>query len=369
MLYTSGTDVEEEIDPLLDPNRVFICDGKLGYYDCGPSFLVYPDVPKIRGVANLYDRTTPFSLPLQGKKKHGNSFVYESIIILWIKAWMSTYNSSGEGFESPSVAVELFFANIDFILPLSLKSLALRLAIPDVSYVGEETINMTIPSVLDSCHIETFLLFMDVLAYGSMRFAIKNHMVVLSSSKNQRIPICDETAEFLIGLLALLHPSQVALLIDRFITTLFIAEHDDGEILRKDFSSGQMRVEHYFGKVQPSPVEESSAPSEIVRANCSRKIRLRIISKLSQIPSFCSINYPLKYPMMGRRSASIHASWTHQLLDRVDDGLSCPYNDDVDRLPRSHWLAELLVHEVRDIFCFRTIFHFISYSICVTCRL
>jgi len=46
---------------------------------------------------------------------------------------------------------------------------------------------------------------------------------------------------------------------------------------------------------------------------------------------------------MDRRRNLIPASWTHQNLDDYDEFMSCPYSDGYDRLPRSHWLAEILL--------------------------
>lgn len=193
------------------------------------------------------------------------------------------------------------------------------------------------------------MLFMDVLAFGAMRNTMENYQIVLNSALGTSFPICDQSIDFLIGLLAIVHPSQISLLIERYITTLFIAEHDDLEVVDPDMSSGWRRLLKNFGKDTPQRVSAESSSGRIIRANCSRRLRLRAVEKLSMIPGFVAINYPLAYPSTGRRRNLIPASWTHQNLDDYDEYMSCPYSDGFDRLPRSHWLAEILVSNTLSI--------------------
>jgi len=211
---------------------------------------------------------------------------------LWIKAWQqATEPSKYERSNVAASSLPSFFSNIGFLLPLCLKSLTLRLACPDSvgDSLGESTKELTIPSTLDEGHMQVLLPFMDVLAFGAMRNTMKNYQVVLNSALGTSLPICDQSIDFLVGLLSIIHPSQISLLIERYITTLFIAEHDDSEIVDPDMSSGWRRLLKHFGKDIPQRVSADSSSGRIIRANCSRRLRLRAVEKLSMIPGFVAI--------------------------------------------------------------------------------
>ena len=330
----------------------FACEGRLGYRPCGIPFFKYPGPVKIRNVSKLLDRSMPFTVKLEGldeyeTKPYGHSYVYECIIVLWINSWQRNVNGSQQKHDSiESASMFGFFANIDLLLPLCLKSLTLRIATPDI-VDATENIEVTVPSLLDAKHIEVFLLLMDVLAFGSMRSALKNYENTLNSKIGNCIPICDEVCDFLTGISSIIHFSQSALLIERYLTTLYIAEFDGKESLRFDtsVSTGWRRFLNHFGNRKPIPISADMNISKIRRAHCSRRLRLRTVEKLATIPAFVAINFPLQYPIRGKRQKPLHSSWTHQVLDADDDGISCPFEDGFDRLPRSHWLAEILVYE------------------------
>ena len=347
--------MDDEDETLINAKKLSVfCDNRVGYRPCDIPFFSYPGPSKIRGIFTVLGNAMPFSLSIDGLSErsqieNGNTYVYECIFSLWINAWQDHKIPSRRHLSGTNtVSIHSFFSNIDFLLPLSLKSLTLRLSTSSVGNMSED-IEVSVPFILDANHIKVLLLLMDVLAFGALRYSIKNHQEVLSSSCGQYIQICDETCDFLVGLLALVHSSQVSLLIERYFTTLFICEFDERESLKLDFSTGWQRVLNYFGKNKPIQVAPDSPPSKFIRMNASRKLRLRTTEKLAIIPGFVAINYPLRYTSQRKKKLSLHASWTHQLLDEDDEGISCPYNDGADRLPRSHWLAELLISEVRNV--------------------
>lgn len=328
-----------------------VCDGRIGYHSCGIPFFNYPGPPKIRSLFTLLDNSMPFSLSIKDLNENspnetGHSYVYECILFLWINTWQENIKQPKRNLSGTnSCSMQPFFSNIQFLLPLCLKSLALRISTPHIGDASDD-IEMTVPCILDTMHVKVLLLLMDVLAFGAMRNAVKNYEVVLKAQSGSYLQICDETCDFLVGLLGLVHPSQVSLLIERYLTTLFISEIDEREALKMDMSTGWRRVVKLFGKNKPALVSVDSPVSKVIRANCSRKFRLRTSEKLAMIPAFVAINYPLKYSTPKKRRSPLHASWTHQLLDNDNDSISCPFEDGMDRLPRSHWLADILVSEV-----------------------
>lgn len=162
MHYSAGSDIEDEDDHLIDTKKApFVGKGLVGLFPCAPRFLGYPEAPKIRGRVRLVDSMMPFSRNVD-EKEHGSlpsvghSYVYESILVLWIRAWRQTTEPSKyERSNTVAASLPSFFSNIGFLLPLCLKSLTLRMAHPDSmgDSPDKSTKELTIPSTLDDGHM------------------------------------------------------------------------------------------------------------------------------------------------------------------------------------------------------------------------
>jgi hypothetical protein len=260
------------------------------------------------------------------------SFVYEAIFALWAKTWLDytaengkriqpgLYHRSGQETENRSLLVESFYANIDVLLPLCLKSLAMRC----LSIVPDSSPRSHV--IVDEYHMSMFESVTEMLCQGLMAEAMSG-----ADNPDQAIANAlgstDTVVDFLIGLSPIIHPQQHEVIVTKFFRTLRLAEIDD------EISVGGF---------------EWNADS-IRRVKSSRHLRLRAIEKLSVLSSFVQSNFPLKYSGWNPLDKETSVSWNVQkaggpeLHGVASTGNS--YGDDAERLPRSGWLACQLADE------------------------
>ena len=117
-----------------------------------------------------------------------------------------------QGTNNPSaeekVAVS-FIRHIAFFLPLCLKSLAMRCA-------QCQTTKLIIPmTFLDDSHMQILLIMVESIALGTMREAMSGSSGVSNADQTiaKALSTSQHSLDFLVGLFALLHPSQVSTLV------------------------------------------------------------------------------------------------------------------------------------------------------------
>lgn len=262
----------------------------------------------------------------------GGKYVYESLLILWLQAWSEQNNGDQVGipaFDSPTTDIFLldFFSHKDILLPLILKSIALR--------------HGSSQAVLDSGHIDVLKKFVEMLAYFVMGEAMSELKTSASNSSDcnllKALASADVILDFVSGLFAVLHSEHMRSLVDTFFSTLRACEQ------LKESKDGLAQVEWTVHSIQ--------------RAKSSRQIRLKACEKLAVLPSFLALNFPLKYsghldPVLSRGNES-DSTWKMQ-YNKSGCEVSGEFNASTfqskdNKLPRSGWLARRLTDEALSI--------------------
>eukprot|EP00934_Nitzschia_sp_Nitz4_P000702 Nitzschia sp. Nitz4//scaffold22_size323478//2066//9634//NITZ4_000488-RA/size323478-processed-gene-0.433-mRNA-1//-1//CDS//3329542878//702//frame0 len=261
-------------------------------------------------------------------------YFYETLMLLWLKAGKyQDESTTGEGhrqnihMNSMSGAgnyepLEQYWTNMDLLLPLCLKSIALRFG----ALSGKVT-----RVVLDDSHSTIFENFLDMLSDLVMSEAMSGfdssdadailHQVLLK---------LDIVLDFLVGLCTILHPAHVSKLTQAVFDSIRYAETEGVEV-----HDGEMKFQW--------------TPKNLFRVKCSRQLRLRAVERLAVLPNFVALNYPNRFPEKGLSKHTNSASWTNQYVEVTKpSGASNSENvvdDGADLSPRSGWLASLLVQE------------------------
>lgn len=253
-------------------------------------------------------------------------FFYECIFTLWLEAWRDAISQSKSIFP-PSILA--YISQIDFILPLSLKSLALRCA---SSNSGRSIVPQTI---LDKRHMDVFEAIINICARGLMYQGLNSELIDGDRDKAMQTAIHNSNIviNFLIGLLAVIHPAQVSELIENYLKTLRKCEQIDIENFRACDNNQQ----------ELKPTLQTHV------RKCSNLLRLRAIENLSKIPGFISLNYPLKHKKCYRSKRYSITSWKVQYSQNQckipNNDQNEIYLDELKHIPKSGWLAEIISSE------------------------
>jgi hypothetical protein len=264
-----------------------------------------------------------------------HSCAYEVIFVLWAKAWLEytaengariqhgLYHQCESETDNRSLLISSFYAHKDLLLPLCMKSMAMR-----CSSVPSEA-NSSAKVIVDEYHMQILEPVIEMLCQGLMAEALSTAADNPDQALIEALRSADTVVDFLIGLSSMIHPQQQGIIITTFIKTLRAAEKEDEDLL----------VGH---------IEWNS--STIRRVKSSRHLRLRAIEKLSVLASFMQSNFPLKYCQWDTPSKERRVSWNVQNTGdpKLIGIASCgsPYSDGAQRLPRSGWLACLLTDEL-----------------------
>jgi hypothetical protein len=251
---------------------------------------------------------------------------YEPIMGLWLKAWIhhDSRASKRESVAFPTLKlweedsaspIYGFYAHLDVILPLCLKSMILRCAplLPDVPSFSRV--------ILDTSHMEILYPIMGVLASSLLGEAnagrdIEEPLVMALAST-------DTVLDFLVGLASILHPQQLAELLHQFFKVLREAE--------------AMDIQDEFHWTRDA----------IRNVRSSRQIRLRAVERFSAIGTFVALNFPLKFTEWKPEAKKNERKWTKQSSDADTKNYSGSnrIHSDIELLPKSGWLADLLATE------------------------
>ena len=275
------------------------------------------------------------------------AFLYESLMLLWLQTWVdhakhradesrnpdSTVDQSVSAIVIPAITMEStiddalcsFYAHMDVILPLCLKSIVLRCsnaASPSKSPIAKV--------VFDDGHMAVFEPFVEMTSRALMGEALAGaNAVDRSNSLLRAMYSADIVLDFLVGLAAVVHPAQFRVLLVRYFTTLRDCETE--------------YLETIDGDVAFSWTEDS-----LHRVQCSRQLRIRAVERFAALPNFIGLNCPTKYSSQRAAPQPQRTTWRMQYGDAEredgDSEASADHGDD-GMLPPSGWLANLLTSE------------------------
>ncbi|GAX13614.1 hypothetical protein FisN_14Lh378 [Fistulifera solaris] len=272
-------------------------------------------------------------------------YVYESIIIMWLRAWLDHVElifreqaSTAKGAATFSIppykftdinagTIFRFYGHMDLLLPLCLKSFIFRYT-NNVEHLFPPVTKV----IVDHGHMLLLEPFAELLARGLVGEVLSGLESFTSreESLQRALQRSDIVLDFLIGLVSFLHPEHSRVLVSKFLHTL---RNGETEHLGSDVSDINFRWD-----------EES-----LHRVRCCREIRIHTIEALLMLPAFVNLNYPLKYSGHADNLQAPKVVWLQQYQD-CDMKLGNPIsNEDSDcslnKLPQSGWLAELLIGE------------------------
>jgi len=295
---------------------------------------------KLRGIHNDRDDTQlEFSYPPLNPNDPNNSyfsrksetFLYESIFTLWLEAWKDAIAHSNSIFPPSMLA---YVDNIDFLFPLCLKSIALRCTPINSMWSIIPT------TILDKRHMDIFEAIMKICARGVL-FRSLDFSVLQSNGDEtfqKAIDSSNVVIDFITGLLSVIHPAQVSTLIDSYLKTLQKCDQIDvGNFTQSDKTQASLKP---------------NLQTHLTK--CSLLLRLRAIEKLSIIPGFVSLNYPLKHKKSNKHKSRSTTSWMKQhshdqFINSIQDKNEL-YSDGLNRIPKSSWLINTIASEAFHIF-------------------
>ena len=293
-------------------------------------------------------RAISFTIAGPGKSRESENraqrFVYEVVMVLWLRSWQeqigklehdSPSSSKYAAFHAPTNTMGVsgsepffsFHSQIDFLLPLCLKSFLLRCTAVVCETSPADRIG------LDRTHMQVLVPFVEMLSHCLIGEALMgpNDGGESDAALLQAFSTAELVLDFLVGLASALHPQHMAVLLSKHFHILRECETSHGRLAKKS-SAHFMWNEHALRRVR-----------------CSRQLRLRSIERLACMPNFVALNYPLKYNEGVTRAKRRTTSWAAQNIESGavgdDPAIMCPYPDGRDRLPQSGWLASLLAGE------------------------
>ncbi|KAL7539684.1 hypothetical protein ACHAXR_011103 [Thalassiosira sp. AJA248-18] len=278
------------------------------------------------------------------------SYLYEIIIALWVQAWTSfaaslqsdtqlqgssnniptwpyeLVSGSHSQTSSDGVVAHAFIRHTSFFLPLCLKSLGLRCA-------QHSTTKLIVPmTFLDDNHMQVLAPLVETIALGLVREAMSGSSGIANSDQmlTKALSSSDCVVDFLIGLFALLHPSQVASLVLAYFNMLQECENSDEKSRQ---------------------VPENMNKSHLRRRKCAMQLRLHAVERLAVMPTFARLNFPLKFTgSYPRRKLESSSSWTNQnMSDQPEEDAVQKNWEKVNRFPQSFWLSEFLMNQCLSI--------------------
>jgi len=246
------------------------------------------------------------------------SFIYETIMGLWLRAWLLSNFGNDCPIQSlwkgdHNLPIHGFHAHIDILLPLCLKSLIMR-----CYSLLPQSPSSRLRVILDNNHMEIFHPLVGVLASCLMGEATSGDDS--DTSLYKALSSTDTVLDFLIGIATIVHSQQFAEMVEKLFETLRDAETEIPE------------------------TEFKWTPESVRWIKCSRLIRIRAIERLSTIGAFVAINYPMKYSEWKSCNRRNKRGWMDQSHTKISNESNFSTTE-VERLPKSGWLADLLVNE------------------------
>lgn len=294
------------------------------------SILLLPNIldsAPLRGIIDTDLFQVCWSLPQNQHKSDGEGpYMYEIIFSLWLHAFSTGLKSPKSTNESINLDPRSCCQSLEFLLPLCLKSLALRCS-------EKKRVELVSSTILDINHLKILDPLLAHLALYLMHEVIDCPDEKFDQQLSQVLMKSDAILEFFTGLLSIIHPAQTAFLIMRYLRTL------------KD-------CEEYSNHTN-----DDQSYAYVKRLTVCKQLRLHAVERLSVMPRFAALNYPYKYNDGGKGKLSEAASWINQSIAQTsDDSLESkehiiPSLTDQAQ-PQRHWLADLMLEECFDICLF-----------------
>ncbi len=278
---------------------------------------------QLRGVAINSPYKIRFSLSRSIETKNQAPFLYEIIFALWLHSFSQKKDSNEVGEVKTGIDPQAFVRNMDFFLPLCLKSLALRCC-------DKLRIDIVPSVVLDISHVQVLEHLVAHIAVSLVHRAVERSKGCGEQTISRTLLDSDEILDFLIGLLSIVHPAQVSYLISTYFQKLRLSE--DGRFMNL--------------------------------RGC-RHLRIRAVERFASLPRFVALNYPFRYECDNRHRNEQTLSWTNHVLAEMPKSISRSIFD--EKLPKRHWLAETLLNESFEI-CFLSCEAIVSGSQVVTTK-
>lgn len=239
--------------------------------------------------------------------------MYERILAVWLHILSNENASDRELAAKNSAIVKSFLSHIDFLFPLCLKSLTLRLS------KSKQPIEVIPSAFLDADHLQILSALFLRIANGLISSAKYNIMDTDFDSVLQTVLTqCDFVVDFITGLFAVIHPQQVSQLVLTFIRSLQDAE-DSYYVLERNSDDPY----HFMGFL-----------------SCCRQLRIRAFERLVSLPNFVAVNFPYKYNNICQTESVSRLSWIEQ---SIPNGFKSPIMD--YKVPKRHWLADLVIED------------------------
>jgi hypothetical protein len=205
-----------------------------------------------------------------------------------------------------------FFSHFDFLLPLCLKSIVMRVAM-------ERSARLPFAKgTLDDDHVLLFQSMVKSLVRGLMITALGTPAsgTKQDTSLRKAMEAARVVVDFLIGLLSVIDTKQVGSLIE-----VYFAAFRDAEDKR-------------VGATQP-------LHEDVLRqVKWSRQLRLCAIEALAVLPCFITLNCPMKFSAYPEYPRMQKPSWLHQSAETHHDILTTQQESG-----SSGWLAQIVLNE------------------------
>lgn len=281
-------------------------------------FAVFPDDSsqfKLKGVAANDPHEIKVSFNIDSRKP----YLYEVVLAIWLHC--SDFQRNGTGTETKGISTvdinpQTFVSNMDFILPLCLKSFILRC-------LGRGKNMDIVPTILLDLH--HFKLLGSLIRHIAPSLVLQVNEAGTDSKEvdlQHTLFSSDHIIDFFVGLLAVVHPAQVSRLISIYFQNLKRCG---------DSASKRIRISH--------------------------QLRLRAVERLASLPRFAALNFPCRYQNDDQFRPTDSTSWTNQssnyntvngsphLWTNVSAGPE-------DSMPKRGWLSDILLNESFEICLF-----------------
>jgi hypothetical protein len=258
-------------------------------------------------------------------------FLYEVISAVWVQVWTSVavsmksnaqfHGSSsfvphwphelvlgGHNSTSDTTMAFSFVRNISFFCPLCLKSLALRCS-------KSNTSKLIVPmTLLDGNHMQVLIALLETIALGLLRQAMSGSSGCANSDQmlTKTLMDCDCVMDFLAGVVPLVHPSQCA--------TLLLS---------------------YFNILEQC----HAIKSNIRLSKCASQIRLHAVERISVVPAFARLNFPIVFTGTYLRTKVASNTWSNQIEAIMWESAVQKDWDSVQRFPHTFWLSTFFMNQ------------------------
>ncbi len=259
----------------------------------------------LRGIGSKKPSKIRWTLSSDPSAENNRSppFIYEIIIALWLHASTTNLVRSKNAL---LISQDSFMINIGFLLPLSLKSLVLRCK------EKNSKIELVPSTVLDMDHMQMLDPLVSHIAEELIRKIDSVEEQSMDRVLSDALISSDALLDFLIGLLAVIHPSQPSWLFTKYLRVL------------EDCEENRLEDDQYLNRIR-----------------FCRQLRLRAIEKIAASPNFVALNYPFKYHPYSQYQNKSGLSWTHQTPSKPSEEIPTLLPNLDEMSPNRHWLSEL----------------------------